>query len=197
MDIKHGGSKVSDALQQTSAYSLILVVTLVKQVRVNTARSAATKEAMSPDFCGSPMGQVSVYDTPTATLPTHQTPINHNETALQRLAWDLCIAVPCLGLIALVFAIGTIHIAIVSIQTTNPRAREFMYDAFAFSTVLAGNVVVLAFIYNLTRAWVKGNGGYYNGSASFVTTSETPATSRPINIGFDDLGDNAEKPQAS
>lgn len=70
-----------------------------------------------------------------------------------------------------------------------------MYDSFTWATVLAGNAVVLAFLFNLLRAWRKGK-GYYNGSGSSGTVSVPPATPRVISVGFEDLDSKEERDEA-
>lgn len=89
---------------------------------------------MSPDLRNSRAGRYSIGGN-SAHTPATESDVqvaNENETALQRLAGDLCVAVPCLTLLALVFAVGTIHVAAKGFQTTEVRAREFVCDVCVY-----------------------------------------------------------------
>ena len=68
-----------------------------------------------------------------------------------------------------------------------------MYDGFTWAATLAGNVVLLAFLFNLGRAWMQGKSGYYNGSQQFPLVSDSHATPQMFNVAFPPAKEHPEK----
>ena len=77
----------------------------------------------------------TMLTTSRAMIDEYEYASNDNETALQRLAADLCVAVPSMALLALLFTIGTIHVAVKGFATTDVRSREFVSPLFVPASV--------------------------------------------------------------
>jgi hypothetical protein len=181
---------------QASAYSFVLIIAIQRQLQSSSARWTAAETPMADDLMGPGIGSF-----PLMTPTPDRNPVNHDELALKRLARDLSIAVPGLGMLALIYGSGSVYVSVIGVRPVSPRVREFvrlsrlydaicaharcqLYDAFPWSTTLVGIVVMATYIYNLVNAWGQGRATDGNALASIT---QTPITLEMDSIDKADL----------